>query len=242
MVVQQLARFHEVGYFRFPDLVHHESGRDIDAVQHVADVVQHAGGDLRLAGLARGGDQSAIKGFAFRLRMLALGDVAKADHGADQPTVLANGRTYIFHRKTGPILPPKHLVIDVMHRPVAERGVNGTFLSRVRGAVRFCVVQNGVLRLADQFLRFPADHLGGGWVYKRGPALQIQPIDPFPRGVKDLLVVAPDALSLFFHPFTLGNLCHERSLRLLAFGVLLLDKLIGAPDGQEQYCIKQGEN
>ncbi len=58
------------------DLLGSQRGRNVHAVQDVANIVQHARGDLRHAGLARGVAQLPVRFFQRRVAFFALGDVA----------------------------------------------------------------------------------------------------------------------------------------------------------------------
>ena len=54
MFLQQRCHLTETGDLGAPQIVGDDAGRDIDAVEHIADVVQDRGGDLGHAGIARG--------------------------------------------------------------------------------------------------------------------------------------------------------------------------------------------
>src|SRR6266403_586324 len=70
----------EAGYprsFRLLDALGHEAGRDIDAVQDIADIVQHIGRDFGHACLARSDHELLVHPFELFRRFLAGADVAQ---------------------------------------------------------------------------------------------------------------------------------------------------------------------
>ena len=73
----------EIDELRMPHLVADERVGNIHAVEHVADVVQHAGGDLGHAGLARRIHELLVHLGQFVFRVLDGGDVLGNPKGAD---------------------------------------------------------------------------------------------------------------------------------------------------------------
>src|ERR1019366_8256122 len=78
-----------------PELLHalnDQSGGDVDAVEHVADVMEHVGGNFRHAAPAGSFQQLLVNVLQFGLRSFALGDVGEYNHGAAGTSVLAANR------------------------------------------------------------------------------------------------------------------------------------------------------
>jgi len=71
------------------------------------------------------------------------------------------------------ILPPKDLGVDTVNSPVFKRGVDGAFFSGVGFTIRFSMMNDGMLRLTDQFLCGPAKHASRRGVGKGGVTMQI---------------------------------------------------------------------
>src|SRR5690606_4941298 len=89
---EEFAGLDEVGGFGVAEAVGDEGGGDVDAVEHVADVVQDAGGDLGHAGLVGGAEEflaGLVEGF---LGLAFGGDVFAEAEGADDGAgVVAEG-------------------------------------------------------------------------------------------------------------------------------------------------------
>ena len=75
MFAQERGGFGEVWRLRFAERFGDQPGGNIDAVEHVADVVQHAGRDLCHARATRRFEQLPVEFPEFRLGALALGDL-----------------------------------------------------------------------------------------------------------------------------------------------------------------------
>ena len=65
-----------------PHALRDQAGRDVDAVQDVADVVQDVGRDLGHAGFARGGHEFLVHALEFHFLAFALGRVLNHRDGA----------------------------------------------------------------------------------------------------------------------------------------------------------------
>ena len=72
--VHQCDNLGKVGDSGLLQIVGHEGGGDIDAVEHVADVVEHAGGHLSHARLARSDEKFLVRFVHLRLHPFALVD------------------------------------------------------------------------------------------------------------------------------------------------------------------------
>ena len=90
--VQQSADLSEPGALGFLDALREETRRDIDAVEHIADVVQYVGRHLGHAGVPRGDQQLLVDLLELLVRLAALGDVLndrdcpeRLPHGTDEP-------------------------------------------------------------------------------------------------------------------------------------------------------------
>ena len=70
-----LGGFTEVGNFGFLQSLRDKGGRDIQAVEHVADIMQHAAGYFGHAGLAAGIFQLTMHPLSLALGALAIGDI-----------------------------------------------------------------------------------------------------------------------------------------------------------------------
>jgi len=81
VLLQQRRDAGEMRDLRFPQAIRDEHRGDVHAVEHVADIVQHAGRDLRHAGLAGGGEQLLVRATQLFFVALARGHVLRgADH------------------------------------------------------------------------------------------------------------------------------------------------------------------
>src|SRR5205809_6826232 len=61
-------------------------------------------------------------------------------------------------------------------------------------AVRLALRENIVLLLGDQFFDFPAGQFGRGGIDEGGAALQVEAIDAFTGGIKNVFVTALEFL------------------------------------------------
>ena len=74
MLLEEPRQSNQVRDFRLPHSVGDQSRRDIDAIEYVADVVQHAGGDLRHASPVRRVHQHLMGFLQVMLRSQSLGN------------------------------------------------------------------------------------------------------------------------------------------------------------------------
>ena len=104
----------------------------------------------------------ALPGFA----ALALGNILKDDDGATRDPVAQDGGARVGDGKAGAVFPPEHFAITAVDSAVAEGHVNGTLFAGIDGAVGVGVMDDKVLRLADELFCGPANHGFGSRIRK----------------------------------------------------------------------------
>ena len=82
VLLQQGGGFAHIGELGIFGLVGHERRREVDTVEHVANVMQDAGGDFGHAGLTGGFQQDAMDPLDFRLHAFAFFDFLLEGHVA----------------------------------------------------------------------------------------------------------------------------------------------------------------
>ena len=82
LLEQQSGQARNARRLRLPQALGHETRRDIDAVQDIADVVQHIGGDFGHSRLARGRHQLLVRALELHILSLALRRVLNHRHRA----------------------------------------------------------------------------------------------------------------------------------------------------------------
>lgn len=121
-------------------------------------------------------------------RHLAFDPVRKGHDRPDDLPVFANRRADVFDGKGLAVLGPEDFMVDRVHRPVLERGVDGTFRFGIGASVRFGVVQEPVRGLSKDLGGLPPQHRGRRRVEEGGMALGIQPVEADPGRVEDQVV------------------------------------------------------
>ena len=144
-------------------------------------------GVLELQALAQAVDL-LVRGAQLLVGLAPLGDVAEHDHRADHVAALADRRRGVLDPERGAVLAPEHLGVDLMHRAVAERGVDRAIVLGIARPVRMGVVHDRMHVVPDQLLGFPAEHALGGRVHERGLAVGVDAVDAFAGGAQDELV------------------------------------------------------
>ncbi len=108
-------------------------------------------GVLELQPLAQPVDLLA-RGAQLLVGLAPLRDVAEHDHRADHVAAVADRCRGVLDPERGAVLAPEHFGVDLMHRAVAERGVDRAIVLGIMRAVRVGVVHDRMHVVADQFL------------------------------------------------------------------------------------------
>jgi len=87
MFAQHGADFGEAGRFGILEAVGDETGTDVDAVEHIADVVEHTGRDFSHTRLAGNFHELFMSGFEFGFGFLNGRNVLRDAKGADDLAV-----------------------------------------------------------------------------------------------------------------------------------------------------------
>jgi len=149
MLVQQRHQPGEAGDLRLADLLGHERSRDIDAVQHIADVVQDAGRDLGHAGFARRFEQLLVHFLQAALGPFKFGDVLRNSEGADD----LSGA--IAQRHFGREHPPCRPVLGGALFDLSDQRLSAAddFLLIRQRVARILLAEEGEIVFADEVFR-----------------------------------------------------------------------------------------
>ena len=87
----------------FAEQVGYHRSRHVDAIEHIADVVEDAGRDFRHAGLSRNFDELRVRGLEIGFDPLAFGDIDEDHDGAVDLTIVAAKGVAVY--STGKLVP-----------------------------------------------------------------------------------------------------------------------------------------
>ena len=114
MFLEQRHNSGEAGGPGLLDAIHDQVGGNVDAIEGIADIMQHVGGDFGHAGQPGGFDQLLVEVLHFGLGLFALGDIAH--HGHLIRAVERDKRQARFHRIGGAVFAP----VQDFHRGMAR--------------------------------------------------------------------------------------------------------------------------
>ena len=125
-----------------------DAGGNVEAVEDVADVVEHAGGDLGHAGQARGVHELTLGLFEREFRFLDLGDVLADAEGADDGALFVAERHFAGEHPGDVAVGPRFLF---EFADDGDAGVDDGFLVLPR-RLRVGVIEEIEIGLADEFV------------------------------------------------------------------------------------------
>ena len=132
--------------------------------------------------------QLTAQALDFLFRLFALADVSEDHHGSQQFHILSNGSADIFHRESGSILPPEHLIRNRMDFAIFKSRVNRTFQIRIGRSIGFRMVSQLVLTVSDHFFGRISGHSFRGGIHKRGPPFKVHTVHALARRLQNQLV------------------------------------------------------